>query len=67
MKEALTVSQVFHRWICIYGVMDILQSDNGSKSKEYALLQLQTLVLMLLMNDHEPHVPKAWSINSTVL
>ena len=32
-KEAFTVSRVVHRWICIYGVMDILQSDNGSEFK----------------------------------
>ncbi len=32
-KEAITVSRVVHRWICIYGVMDILQSKNGSELK----------------------------------
>ncbi len=32
-KEAITVSRVVHRWICIYGVMDILQSNNWSEFK----------------------------------
>ena len=32
-KEAITVSRVVHRWICIDGVMDILQSKNGSELK----------------------------------
>ena len=36
-KEAITVSRVVHRWICIYGVMDILQSDNRSEFKEVCL------------------------------
>ena len=29
-KETIKVSRVVYRWIFIYGVMDILQSDNGS-------------------------------------
>lgn len=42
MREPLlfTVSQVVHRWICIYGVMnmmDILQSDGGSRFKRECL------------------------------
>ena len=32
-KEAITVSRVVHWFICIYGVMDSLQSDNGSEFK----------------------------------
>ena len=32
-EEAMKVSRVFHRWICIYGMMDILQSDKGSEFK----------------------------------
>ena len=36
-KEAATVAQVVNRWICIFGAMDILQSDNGSEFKEVCL------------------------------
>lgn len=36
-KEALAVSQIVHRWIRINGVMDILQSDNGSEFKGVCL------------------------------
>lgn len=36
-KEAFTGSQVVHGWICIYGVIDILQSDNGSEFKGVCL------------------------------
>lgn len=32
-KEALTGSQVVHGWICIYGMIDTLQSDSGSEFK----------------------------------
>ncbi len=32
-KKVITVSRVVYRCICIYGVMDILQSDNGSEFK----------------------------------
>ncbi len=32
-KEAITVSRVANRWICIYIVMDILQSDNEPEFK----------------------------------
>lgn len=28
-KNAITVSRVLYRWIYIYDMMDILQSDNG--------------------------------------
>ncbi len=36
-KEAVTVATSVHRWICIYGAMDILQSDNGSEFKGVCL------------------------------
>lgn len=36
-KEALAVSQIVHRWIRINGVMEILQSDNGSEVKGVCL------------------------------
>ncbi len=36
-KEAITISRVVHRWIYIYSVMDILQSDNGSEFKGVCL------------------------------
>lgn len=36
-KEAATVAQAVNRWICIFGAMDILQSDNGSKFKGVCL------------------------------
>ncbi len=32
-NKAITVSRVVHRWICIYCVMDILQTDNRSDLK----------------------------------
>ncbi len=36
-KKAITVSWVVHKWFGIYGVMGILQSDNGSKFKKVYL------------------------------
>ena len=36
-KEAITIATVVNQWICIYGAMDILQSDNGSKFKGVCL------------------------------
>ncbi len=36
-KEAVTVATAVNRWICIYGAMDILQSDNGSEFKGVCL------------------------------
>ncbi len=36
-KEAVTVATEVNQWICIYGAMDILQSDNGSEFKEVCL------------------------------
>ena len=36
-KEAVTVAIAVNRWICIYGAMDILQSDNGSEFKGVCL------------------------------
>lgn len=36
-KEAATVAQAVNRWICIFGAMDILQSDNGSEFKGVCL------------------------------
>ncbi len=36
-KEAVTVATTVNQWICIYGAMDILQSDNGSEFKRVCL------------------------------
>ena len=32
-KESATVAQMMHQWVCWLGVMEILQSDNGSEFK----------------------------------
>ncbi len=36
-KEAVTVATSVNRWICIYGAIDIQQSDNSSEFKEVCL------------------------------
>ena len=36
-KEAATMAQAVNQWICIFGAMDILQSDNGSEFKGVCL------------------------------
>lgn len=36
-KEAATVARVVHQWICTYGIMDILQSDNVTEFKGVCL------------------------------
>ena len=55
-KETITVSQVIHRWICINGVMDILQSDNGSEFKGVCLA-LATNFGTLVINGR-PRTPR---------
>ena len=55
-KEAITVSQVVHRLICIYGVMDILQSNNGSEFKG-VFLALATNFGILVINGR-PQTPR---------
>lgn len=32
-KESLTIARILHHWVCWLGVMEILQSDNGSEFK----------------------------------
>ncbi len=36
-KEAVTVATTVNQWICIYGAIDILQSDNGSEFKRVCI------------------------------
>ena len=66
-KEVITVSRVVHRWICIYGVIDILQSDNGSKFKGVCLA-LATNFGTRVINGR-PRTPrsKVWLSNQMVL
>ena len=47
-KEAVIVATAVNRWICIYGAMDILQSDNGSEFKRVCLELVKSFGVRLI-------------------
>lgn len=54
-KEAATVARAIHRWICTFGVMKILQSDNGGEFKGVCL-ELARKFGVLVING-QPQTP----------
>lgn len=66
-----TVSQVVHRWICIYGVMDMMdirQSDNGSQFKGECLAPATNFGARVINErPRTPRTQKAWSNNPMVM
>lgn len=55
-KEATTVARAIHRWICTFGVMKILQSDNGGEFKGVCL-ELARRFGVLVINGR-PRTPR---------
>lgn len=47
-KEATTVARAIHRWICTFGVMKILQSDNGEEFKGVCLELAQRFGVLVI-------------------
>lgn len=62
-KEAATVARVVHPWICTYAIMDILQSDNGTEFKGYAVSWFEATVSRLSMADLKRLGLKGWWSN----
>lgn len=55
-KEATTVARAIHRWICTFGVMKILQPDNGGEFKSVCL-ELARRFGVLVINGR-PRTPR---------
>lgn len=55
-KEAVTVASAVNRWICIYGAMNILQSDNGSEFKGVCLELVKSFVIRVI--NGRPRTPR---------
>ncbi len=55
-KEAVTVATAVNQWIRIYGAMDILLSDNGSKFKGLCLELVKNFGLRVI--NGQPRTPR---------
>lgn len=54
-KEAVTVATAVNQWICIYGAMNILQSDNGFEFKEVCLKLVKSFGVHVI--NGRPQIP----------
>ncbi len=55
-KKAVTVATAVNQWICIYGAIDILQSDSGFEFKEVCLELVKSFGVRVI--NSRPRTPR---------